>query len=313
MNATTVPNPAVGPNTNGDATRSKSVFVSVPAGFDAAALEAVLRRLGLQPVYADDSPVSGTMAEVLSATLPGVHLVIGVYTGGECANVVFELGFAQALGKSVLILAERGAELPTSLRSGFPVLTFPPNDLGSIRGVVGDAVEWMTNPRRSSAVAKGGPVARMPALGAAVDPLLARARTGPLDEATVYQLVGELLALYRDVPLSGNEAERRFAVWVEGLDPWMDAPLVVHTRASIRNPGDLEGEVRFVTDLIDRLGRTWGLSVAGEVPPELFASDSLRRSRVLMIGLPGLLEAVRDRPLPQVVLGLRHERAHGRG
>src|SRR4051794_12813631 len=109
------------PRTDGP---KRTAFVSAPASADTTVLRELLARHGVDAFTADEVALPGrALSEVIRECVARADLVVAVLDGGAgSGNVLFELGFAQALGKRTLILVDADEFLPMVTSVGAPYL-----------------------------------------------------------------------------------------------------------------------------------------------------------------------------------------------
>ena len=87
----------------------------------------VLKEFGIQTIWfgSDLNPPAPTAGVVQRAILEADLIVADV--GGASRSVMYEVGFAHALKKPILLVSERGKEIPSELQ-GFLVVMFDPEN-----------------------------------------------------------------------------------------------------------------------------------------------------------------------------------------
>jgi len=82
----------------------------------AEVIKPVCEEMGLEPLRADDVQKPGIILQDIIRSIVESEVVIAEITPPN-PNVFYELGYAHALSKSTILLAERGKELPFDIRS----------------------------------------------------------------------------------------------------------------------------------------------------------------------------------------------------
>ncbi len=108
------------------------LYVSAPSDLDLRPLLDGLKRRGTQPyVLSDVVPVGGDILESLRLAIRRADRILVVLSNPPQANPMLEAGFALALGKPVLIIAEPGATVPADLADQV-IARARPDDLDAI-------------------------------------------------------------------------------------------------------------------------------------------------------------------------------------
>ncbi len=104
----------------GRVVRSKLVFVCMPFAqefedFYEAAIKPVILECGLKCERADELEHNRDILKVVYDQIKSAHIVVADMTGRN-PNVYYEVGYAHALGKDVVLLIQRADGLPSDLR-----------------------------------------------------------------------------------------------------------------------------------------------------------------------------------------------------
>jgi len=108
-----------GRRTGDRATRWQTCFISAPVGVNLGTLKALLRERGIEPLVLSELPPVGTsiLDQVANVSARADFVVAVLRAGDTNANVYYEIGYAQALGKRVLVLAPPGLALDSDIVS----------------------------------------------------------------------------------------------------------------------------------------------------------------------------------------------------
>ena len=104
----------------GRVVRSKFVFVCMPfaetfVDVYEAGIKPAVEECGFKCVRADEIEHNEGILEVIYDQIKSAHIVVADMTGRN-PNVYYEVGYAHALGKDVVLLTQRADELPIDLR-----------------------------------------------------------------------------------------------------------------------------------------------------------------------------------------------------
>lgn len=92
-------------------------YISAPAGTDLSTLRDVLRNAGAEWVDQSHVHLGQSLPEAVSAAISAADFVCAVIPeGADSANVFYDLGFARAQEKPVLVFVEHGRTLPSFLQ-----------------------------------------------------------------------------------------------------------------------------------------------------------------------------------------------------
>lgn len=114
---------------------SHMCFVMMPFGreFDVVYYEGiapVAAEAGLTPVRADEIVVGGMIVEQIRTAIQNSRLCVADVTGAN-PNVMYEVGIAQTMGKSVVLLCQVAETLPFDVAS-FRVITYEPGNMDQL-------------------------------------------------------------------------------------------------------------------------------------------------------------------------------------
>jgi hypothetical protein len=284
----------------------QEVVVLFPEGVDPKPIEDALAQSGMEPLYLDDSPVSGSFDDILAERLSRAAAVLAIVVGRPAVAQVYAIGYARASGKRVSVLAD---DPDRASREQFP------SDVQFMWGTLVDSepLRLLVEDTRYPA---GWPPKHTPrpageVLGARADALRARA-SAALDAGAVLAAVTEALAALRVEP-AVNESTHLAAVWVDGLAPWIDNPTLIRAAGDVTSLAEWDTLVAEFGQTLRNRGCDWGLLVVGRLPPGAAASAGLRGSRVLAVSLPDFLAALREHSLADTMLDLRRRRVRGKG
>ena len=280
-------------------------FIAAPGDTRVAPLVAALAARGWSPfLLADVARLGSSLAQAVQDAIRGADVVIGVLSdkSAAAANTSFEIGFATALGKPVVLVVPPGLALPSDLADHLYVQA----DLANT-----DAVMFaLDNLDRAAAgrPAVGSVSSSARPLGGYASALLEEAKrleTAP--DADFLELVVRALESGNAVAVTTAGLDRGFdiGVWSDDLDAIGANPLLLEQKRDI-------APSTFRTSL-NALHMTPSAKAALIV--SLHAAD---RSSIpglnwpiLAIVLEDLLERLRDETIAEVVRDLRNRRVHG--
>lgn len=118
---------------------SHMCFVMMPFGgeFDVVYYEAIgpaANEAGLTPVRADEVTATGLIAEQIRTAIQNARLCIADVTGAN-PNVMYEVGMAQSMGKSVVLIAQDIEGLPFDVAS-WRVIPYQPGEVTQLMSML---------------------------------------------------------------------------------------------------------------------------------------------------------------------------------
>src|SRR5712672_3614276 len=104
----------------------RSCFISAPIGTDLSPIRRVLAKLHVRVVLPFELPITGSsVAHQITKAIHNADFVIGVLGRTTSPNVFYELGFATALQKRLIVIAPQEAAVPLDVSEHFVVRTEP--------------------------------------------------------------------------------------------------------------------------------------------------------------------------------------------
>lgn len=313
----TIPGPSASRPDGQRPPTSLRCFISARFEADVWPLRKVLEDRGIEPILAyEQAPIGLSVADTVTALIDDADLVVAVLDDPEsAANVAFELGYAFALRKKLLVLlSRRYRSVPANLRTSFYIRAEP--DATDAIGLAIDQVLAASPPKRAE---RSIPLDPTPPLGDLADKLLAEIERRPqLDvleqtmvEAT--QASGASVFVGRNRVTSSHEQESKAdaAIWSDQLVVLSGAPPLVKFVEMVPT---LEEGHRIQREMEARLDSTTS-SLALVLYLDGISGDearSLSGPRVLFMRADTFYERWRDQNLDDVVRTFRNQVVHGR-
>jgi hypothetical protein len=280
----------------------------------------VLETEGVTSFAVDELAVSAaSLLDIVQEAIDRSDIVVVVLPGqAPRENVIFELGFALACKKPILVIAEEKAVLP-DVAGGIPYLRA---DLKNAEAIRFGLAHFLAAPIFKSTTRQTFPKQTRP-LGQKADEYLEKLRELPKETRVASSHLEDLIAdairasgvrATAQRERVGNE-EIDIAVWSDDLEPWVGNPLLIEVKAGLlRGKGDLDS-IRYRFHKAYGQGRPgWGLVIYRQA-----ASDAdLARVRhleptILFTSAKDFLEALRDSSFGELIIRMRNDRMHGRG
>jgi hypothetical protein len=290
-----------------DAPRKKRVFFAA-CRTDVTEIRKAMQRLELDEVSWEQAATPGTTwADSLLRCVNDADVVIGIIRDSrKAATVFFELGFASALNKPVLLITAPDYPIDQVPYSGVPLLRL---DLGEEGAAMFGLRQAMSlPPHRIDQLAEGF---KTVPIGALADQLLERLpHTRPREfEQLIYEAIK---ASGPGTIASGREAEFQgvdFAVWSSDLEPVIANPLLIDCKSSLRNLSDVNEAVGRMFRALEPIRNGCGIVLykeAGNVP-----MLAIRSLPVFFVSAKDFIAGLRDTGLAEHVRKLRNAAVHG--
>jgi hypothetical protein len=282
-------------------------FLSAAGGIDLAPLREFLRSKDLVPIEQSDLAPQGLgLFKATSRALGEADVVVAVIgSSGGNANVFFEIGFAAALGKRILLIVEPTATIPFELQG----LAFVRSDLQDKDAVDFGLEQVLASPND----AREEDLTEEPApkvLGAAADALLERLeRLG----VSILRRSADLEAIVKEafegggastvVASRNKDSGADFAVWIDGLQPYFGNPLIVDLVERIDSNRTLSGAVHDAVEHARRANAKAVLVLYLDGPSADYFDKTFQvfDPDVLFFHLRDFISALRARPIVQVL------------
>lgn len=280
-------------------------FIAAPAETNVSTLISALKERGWEGfALADFAPLGASLTEALRQSISSADVVIALL-GAESrsADTLYEIGVATGMGKPVMIVAPKEAEVPSDLASFLQVRAEPNN-----AEAIAFALDNLDRYTRKTDTTVGTQRGSGQPLGPYAQSLLEEAQSGELSEAERQSL------LMRAIDASGAVAAMSppgrnlgfdIGVWFDALDAIAANPLLVVLRPRLND----QSVRQCMLALHQAPGARAGLIVFEEASGG-GPVDGLNWP-VLAISLEDLLSQMRERSFAEVVRSLRNRSVHG--
>lgn len=296
--------------------RKLRCFVSAPYGVSLDALIRALRERGLGPIMPFElSTTSGSLLEDVTRAISQADLLIAVLGSTESnGNIYFEIGYAYALGKRLLIVTPPEFEsIPYSMK-GLPQVVADPWNADTIGSALDQVLASPKGQRRPSAqlASTSRPVDRQ-----LVQELLQR--LGQADGAaeraveevatSAIQASGVNLMERSESPAARNVID--LAVWSDDLDVSVGNPLLIEVKGRLASPDEAVGVRSRLLHTLQQTGARSALVLYLDHPEGAAWVTDLSLPNVLFLGIHDLLDRLQRRGFGEVIRDLRNRVAHG--
>lgn len=289
----------------------KTCFISAPVNVDLSILRSVLRSKGIEPVLPFELEITGAnFHEQIEKAIRHADFLIAVLTDDKGnANVFFELGYAWARRKRVVLIQSPDFELPANL-SGFAMLRVEPNDKPKLTSLLDQFLnQQKTIKSRPQELDKTRPLSTR-----AKELTLHLQKLGA--QATHDEFEKIILTAFREsgiqVLSEPQSRHRRYdlALWMDELQYVVGNPVLVELKTRLTKAGAKAVKRTFLERVDQGLGKAL-LVVFIEGPEELVYAESIGSPFVLFIPIARLLSELEQRSLGDLVRTERNMLAHG--
>jgi hypothetical protein len=289
----------------------KTCFISAPVNVDLSVLRSVLRSKGIKPVLPFELEITGAnFREQIEKAIRHADFLVAVLTGDMGnSNVFFELGYAWAKRKRVVLIQSRDVELPANL-SGFPMLRVEPNDREKLASLLDQFLNQQKPTKsRTQELDKTRPLSTR-----------AKDLTQHLkdlgDRATHKEFENVLLTAFRASGIKAlaepQSKDRRYdlALWLDELQYVVGNPVLVELETRLSRTGAKAVKRQFLERADREVGKAL-LVVFLDGPETQICAESTGSPLVLFIPVARLLSELEQRSLGDFVRAERNKLAHG--
>ena len=292
----------------------KTCFISAPLNVDLTVLRSVLHSKKIKTILPFELEITGAnYREQIEKAICKADFCIAVLTGGKNkttnSNVFFELGYAWAKRKRVVLIQSREVELPSDL-SGFPILTVEPNDKQKLASQLAQFLEHET------------PTKSLPRTMDKTKPLSGRAEElisrleGLGEHATESEFSHLLTSVFREsgirvvVESGTNEHGYDLAIWVDELEYLIGNPQLVELRKRLSVAAAREIKHRFLANLGTSIGRALlVVFIAGS--EKQLSGENLGVPLIVFISATHLVSELKTRSIAAFLRDERNKLVHG--
>jgi nucleoside 2-deoxyribosyltransferase len=290
----------------------KTCFISAPVNLDLTTLKSVLDEKEIKLILPFELEITGAnFREQIEKAIRKADLFIAVITSpADSANVFFELGYAWARHKRVLIVQSGDFSVPQNL-SEFPILKVDVTDRKKVSIVLD---EFLTQQRKSKS-----PTEKQ---AEKTKPLSTRARQliqhlkSLQTKATHRELENILLSVFRDSgiqALTETQPQDRgydFALWLDELEHLVGNPILVEVKLRLSKASATSLKKKFLQTRDVEVGKAL-LIVFLEGPESEISSANSGSPLVLFISVARLLSELEQQSLGQFIRTERNRLVHG--
>lgn len=285
-------------------------FIAAPAQANLINLKEELGRRGVSFFTAYDlAPTTNSLTANIQQAIKRADLVIAVIPEQASPNIFFELGIAQALNKSlILLVSPKYGNIPSDLVGAFYVRTDPQNT-ETIGFALDQSLNRLKRPaRRSEKLQKEGQP-----LGKKANKFLAQIRNESenLSGQAFQSLVAEVLqaaGVNAVSQSSQNDTGIDIAVWSDALQPDAGNPLLIEVKSSIRNNEQLLQAINQVEQYRVKSGSKLAMLIVNTTLTALSAAPFM--GGVLAITFVDLVDHLRTKTFAETVRELRNQYVH---
>jgi len=289
----------------------QTCFISAPVNLDLGVLRALLHSKGIETILPFELEITGAnFREQIEKAIQKADFCIAVLTASKgSSNVFFELGYAWAMRKRVVLIQTGNIELPPNL-SGFPILKVDTNEGEKLASLLDQFLKSQKSakPRRYK-VDKTKPLSsRAKELTRHLKKLGGR--------ATHQEFENILLTAFRESGIrtfAEPQSEDRsydFALWLDELEYVVGNPVVVEVKTKLTRRVARKMRRRFVERFGTEIGKAL-LVIYLRGSERQIGAENIGVPLVLFIHVARLLSELELKSLGDFVRGARNKLAHG--
>jgi hypothetical protein len=281
-------------------------YISAGGLIDLSLLRQVLaeKQVEVLAPWTSDKP-GFTPPEAAAMAMNRADFVVGVLTGGAGdQSVFFELGYACALNKPIVVIGDDRAKLPTVLSSAL----FVPNGISNLEGLRFNLEHLLAAPagvERHRAMARARHRKATPSPAEPLRPVRVTGHALQKQVAELLRSTGSAVVTESRHPDKGAD----FALWIEELASLVGNPILVEVKSDLGEPGAAQRASDQAHKFLALSGARMLLIVYGQGPPneelnKYFASPVLFfyrwrefESDIQKQGIVRVIEQLRNRLL----------------
>lgn len=294
----------------------RRAFISAPASADTSVIRRVLQQQGIETFTPDELDLPGLpFSEVVREGIEQADFFVGIVDDAATNNnVLFELGFAQAMQKRTFVIVDTKATSPFTAAFGIPYLRTSPTNAEAITYGL---QQFVASKHKSRLPPKS--VAETHCIGNAADELLAKL-SGIEESRNESELLRVITDAIRHAGVSviaerssdsrAEAARADLAVWSEDLVPWVANPLPIQVKLGLSSRADADRLFEGLQAALPSVRATWILFIYMDARPDQLSA--IDRGPILATSARDFIESLRTASFGEVVRKLRNARVHGK-
>jgi hypothetical protein len=298
-----------------------SCYIAAPDTVRLQTLKDLLGERGIEPIILNERPAKrASVFEQVASAIEHADFVVAVLDhGASNANIYFEIGYARAIGKTVLVLAPPKTPVPADI-GDLPLFKASVEDRDAI-GFAIDQILIAPVPTRHvvrdvvSASKPLGPLANayideLTQLGAqATESALVDIVVRALEASGEPHVVADH-STAGDIAGAGRRAD--IAVWSDELISWGGSPVIIDIKRELTSQRDIDQArsqvAQYLSDSNSRLGLVLYL-----VGPSTRGIDTPFSPQILFMSVGELLSQLAHSNFGSIIRVLRNSAIHGTG
>jgi hypothetical protein len=270
-----------------------------------------LKKRGIRAVEVSELIHTGApLSDHIRAAISKSNLVIAVLSPKQSnANVYFEIGFADALAKRILLVVPPEIEAPSDARGLLTVVGTPDNieaiDFALDQALVG----WRRQPTRFRETGRTIPI------GKSADRLI-HSLDSLGDQPTELGLIAIIEDALKSSGVKSVVSQPRIAgyrpdiaVWADELDSWTRNPLIIEVKRDLTSSDSVTEAIAQVSQYMQSTNSMWGLVLYGG--PVWNTRVRSPFVNVLLMNVREFLSSLKTRSFGDIIRDLRNRAVHG--
>ena len=288
----------------------KKCFISAPVNVDLSVLRTVLVSKGIQAVMPFELEIVGSsFREQIEHAIQKADFFVAVLSRSGSANVFFELGFATAKLKRIVLLQTEEFEIPQNL-SGFTILRVDVRDGPKLSNVLDDFLKKQKHlkPARQEIVRTRPLSTRATELIQHLKNLQARATHAEFEKILTEAFKDSGIEVVAEP--QGKDRGYDFALWLDELNHLVGNPLLVEVKTKLSKAEAKSLKSKFLKHRDTELGKAL-VVVFLDGPEAIVQAESSGAPLILFVPAAVLLSALEEKSLGDFIRSERNRLVHG--
>src|SRR3990167_2249517 len=298
--------------------RWRTCFIAAPFGVNLNTIKTLLEERGMKPLVSSELKLIGvSLLEHVTRTISQVDLLIAILDPKQFnANVYYELGYAHALGKRLLVLAPPELKsIPADLTGLLYVRADAEN-----REAIGFALDQVLAAPKPPKQKPSQPVEMSQPIGQLAEQLKDKLKSlgSRVDERDVEKIVLSALRASGISILAGSvkpDIGADIAIWADELRSSVGSPFLIEIKTHLRDRAHIMQVSHQVSTYLEKSNACWALVLYLKGPPivadlPVFTSHA-RLSNILLLGVHEFLDRLKTSSSGEIIRDLWNRRVHG--
>lgn len=288
-------------------------FIAASSRANLNTIKALLEKMGISILVPSEfSADSVSIHEHVTQAISKADFLIAILDPKESnSNIYYELGYASALGKRILVLASPKLEIiPADITEMLYIRANEDN-----KDAIGFALDQLTKTPKLIKRRSSQPISKSQPIGHIADELLARVES--LGERANERDIMDILVsalnashITNAVHASPKEMGADISIWDDELGPWVGNPFIIEIKRRLVNQSQIRSAVNQVSSYLQKSNTQWALVLYVQGPPSVSHFPRMSTNTVLFLSILDLLRRLRTTSFSEIIRDLRNRRVH---